>query len=140
MFRFVVKYLGFLKSVPAFPLLFESFLMLWTFVTRPMLLDFIDDIRKEVLKWPGTSVSMHKYGGVQFNHGGKEIGHIHGNGVLDILLSRSLKAQLIAEGLANPHHVFAKSGWISFYICTERDKASALDLLHLSYSKICFSN
>jgi hypothetical protein len=140
MFQFVVKYLGFLKSAPLFPQVFESFLILWTLISRPVILDYVDDIRSKVLTWPNTSVSLHKYGGIQFNHGNKEIGHIHGNGILDIILSRKLKAQLIKEGLAKPHHVFPKSGWISFHLYNEKDKIMALELLHRSYSKILLSN
>ena len=58
----------------------------------------IDAVRNEVLSWDGTSESRHKYGGTQFDCCGKEIGHIHGNGILDILFSKKIKEQLLAEG------------------------------------------
>ncbi|MEO6520853.1 MAG: luciferase family protein [Mucilaginibacter sp.] len=78
---------------------------------------------------------MHRYGGVQFNYNGKEIGHVHSNGLLDVLFSRQIKYDLMNQGLINDHHVFNNSGWISFYIKKEEDVAYAIDLLRMAYLK-----
>ncbi|WEK18241.1 MAG: DUF5519 family protein [Candidatus Pedobacter colombiensis] len=136
LFSFVVRYLGFLKSIPLFPHVFDSLLKLWVFMTRSYLLDWFDEIEYEVLSWEGTSVSMHKYGGLQFNCRGKEIGHLHGNGLLDVLFTREIKQQLLDKGRIQPHHVFEKSGWISFYIVNYYDKAYAEELLMIAYQRI----
>jgi Family of unknown function (DUF5519) len=136
MFDFVVKYLGFLKNVPLLPQVFEVYLILWSFIFKPEVLDVIDAVRDEVLSWNDTSESMHKYGGTQFDCRGKEIGHIHGNGILDILFSKKIKEQLLAEGKIKDHHVFTRSGWVSFYIRKKEDEVYAIQLLHLSYLKI----
>jgi len=136
MFRFIVKHLGFLKQVPLLPHLFDSQLKLWVLLTNRQLLDCFDDIENEVLSWDGTGLSVHKFGGLQFNCNDKEIGHVHSNGILDIRFSRITKQQLIAEGKVTDHHVFGNSGWISFYIRKREDVAYAVKLLKMSLLKI----
>ena len=80
----------------------------------------------------GVDVSLHKFGGRQFNYGRKEIGHIHSNGILDLLFSIKMKKNLLAEGRIADHHVFANSGWTSFYIRSEQDVDKAVELLKMS--------
>jgi hypothetical protein len=135
MFSFVVKYLGFLKYVPGLALLFDSWLKLRTLITNPYILDHIDEIEAEVLKWKNTCVDFHKYGGLQFNYNTKEMGHIHSNGLVDILLSREIKKQLLTEGHIKNHHLFKNSGWISFYVHTPADTVYAIRLLKLAYDR-----
>lgn len=57
-----------------------------------------------------TAITMHKYRGIQFNYRNKEIGHMHGNGMVDILLDRKTKKQLISKNMVKEHHVFKESG------------------------------
>jgi hypothetical protein len=135
-FTFVIRYLGFLKAIPLLPYLFDSQLMLWTLFTNPQILDALDSIEAEVLHWQGTDKRLHKYGGLQFDFNGKEIGHIHSNGLLDIRFSRKIKKQLLAEGRVNHHHVFEKSGWISFYIENKNDAQYAKELLRKAYESL----
>lgn len=134
-FDFTVKYLGFLKHVPLLPHVFEALLKVETFVSNREVLDHMDDIEKTVLSWRQTSIHPHKFGGVQFNVRNKELGHIHGNGLLDIPFSKSVKEQLIAEsnGRVKEHHIYKKSGWISFYVRNTADKDLAIQLLMRSY-------
>ena len=133
MFKFIVKYLNFLKYIPLLPHMVDGMTKLNTYLFRPKVLDCIDEIEKEVLSWEGTHVSIHCYGGLQFNVRNKEIGHIHSNGLMDILFKRDIKMQLIKEGKVEDHHTFSKSGWISYYIHSEEDKKYALELLQYSY-------
>ncbi len=133
MFSFVVRYLGFLKIIPLLPQVFDSLLRLYVFFDRSYLLDWFDEIEEEVLTWEGTSVSLHKFGGLQFNYNGKEIGHIHSNGLLDALYSKEMKQRLLEKDRIKPHHVFEQSGWISFYIVNDQDKAYAKELLKIAY-------
>jgi len=136
MFGLIVKYFGFLKAVPLLPHVFDGLLYLHTYFTNTRLLDCIDLITNEVLSWDDTENALHKYGGLQFNSRGKEIGHIHGNGILDIRFSRKIKEQLIVEGRVVPHHVFKDSGWVSFYMQGMGDFDYAIKLLRMSYLKI----
>jgi|GEM_PF-458510 len=133
MFNFVVRYLGFLKHMPGTAFLFDCWLRIVTLFNNPVLLDYMDEIEGEVLKWRGTIKTLHKYGGVQFNYGNREIGHIHGNGLLDMLLNKNLKQQLMEEGKVLNHHVFKNTGWVSFYIKNKTDKDYAINLLRIAY-------
>lgn len=84
--------------------------------------------------WEGVNVTIHKYGGLQFNVGRKEIGHVHGNGVLDLLLDRQTMLYLVNHRLAHEHHTFRNSGWVTYYIRSEGDYALAIRLLKTGYS------
>ncbi len=116
--------------------LFDGLLKLWAYFTQPALLDWMDEIEAEVLRWERTTSVIHKYGGMQFNYNGREIGHIHSNGLLDMLLSRSVKTQLMADGRISDHHTFKNTGWISFYIYTVEDKDYAVTLLKKGYGRL----
>ncbi|RKR82439.1 hypothetical protein BDD43_2619 [Mucilaginibacter gracilis] len=135
MFKFIIKYLGFLKVVPMVALVFDCMLKLLMLITNPAIANYIDELEATVLRWPGTSTTLHKYGGIQFNYRGTEIGHIHSNSLLDILLSLKTKQMLLAEGRATDHHTFIKSGWVSFYIKNDSDARYAVKLLKLGYQK-----
>lgn len=136
----MVRRLGFLKSIPLFAHYFDSLLKLSTFVAKPRLLDWLDEIEAEVLAWEGISASLHRYGGVQFNYHGREIGHLHGNGLLDLRCGKELKAQLMKTGRVQPHHLFKDSGWLSFYICTADDKIYASQLLRITRDRFARGN
>jgi hypothetical protein len=129
MFNWVVKYLGFLKHVPILPHVYDAWLKLTSLFTNKDLPDYIDEIETEVLSWQHTYVSVHKYGGIQFNIFSREVGHLHGNGLLDILLNREQKSLLMTQYPIEDHHVFKNSGWISFRIRTSQDKQIAIELL-----------
>lgn len=134
-FRFVVNYLGFLKSIPFFGLIYDSLIKIWLCISNPQMLSWFDEIEEEVLNWDGTSISLHRFGGTQFNYQRKELGHLHSNGILDIRFSLQIKKALIADGIAREHHMFAKSGWVSLYIKNQTDVENALSLLSLAYSR-----
>ncbi|WP_240618483.1 luciferase domain-containing protein [Pedobacter yonginense] len=136
MFSFVVKKLGFIKSIPLTALIFDSGIKLWQYIFEPKKLILLDSLEDIVLSWEGVDISLHKFGGTQFNFHKNEIGHVHSNGILDILFDRETKNNLILEGKAEQHHVFEKSGWISFYIKSEADIQPAAHLLRESYLRI----
>jgi hypothetical protein len=140
MFNFIVRYFGFLKAIPLVALVFDCILKLWTLITNPTLSDLLDEIETEVLTWPGTKSTLHKYGGTQFDYQDMEIGHIHSNGLLDLLLNLKTKQQLLAEGRVTDHHTFTKSGWVSFTIKNKEDKANALALLRIAYLMHCLKH
>ncbi len=133
MFDWVVKYLGFLKHVPVLPHVFDALLKLASLLTNKNLPDYIDEIENEVRAWPNTTVHVHKFGRIQFNANTTELGHIHGNGLLDVLLNREQKSLLMKKYPVQDHHIFKKSGWISFWIKTQEDKQTAVALLRYVY-------
>ncbi|HVO44447.1 MAG TPA: luciferase family protein, partial [Aggregatilineales bacterium] len=75
----------------------------------------------------------HRFGGVEFKLGTREIGHIHGDWLVDIPLTNAFRAQLVVEGRAQDHHIYPGTGLISFHLKSDRDIDNALWLLRLSY-------
>jgi hypothetical protein len=83
--------------------------------------------------WPGVSVQPHRFGGVEYVIGRREIGHIHGDQLVDIPFPKKVRDQIVAAGRAQPHHILPETGWISFYIRQEPDVDKAIALLRESY-------
>jgi len=89
-------------------------------------------IEAAVSQWPGMRVRVHRLGGIGFFHDGKESSHIHGNGLLDCFVGREKRDALVSEGRAMPHHIFPRSGWVSFWIEGEADVRAALELIEMA--------
>jgi Family of unknown function (DUF5519) len=92
-------------------------------------------ITAEVGSWPGITVGSHQFGGVQYQLGRREIGHMHGDYVADLPFPRRVRDELIAAGRADYHHALPDSGWVTFRIRGEDDVASAIELFRLGYER-----
>jgi hypothetical protein len=92
-----------------------------------------DRIVKEVLTWEGVEAHPHRFGGTEFTLGRVEIGHIHGDWLVDVPFPKKLRDVLVEEGETQPHHILPESGWTSFYLRKDADVQQALRLLRLSY-------
>lgn len=132
-FNWVVRRIGFLKHVPLLPMVFDGWMMMWNAISHPEIISVIDKIEMTAETWSGIEFSTHKFGGLQLNYKGREVGHIHSNGIIDIPFPKKIRDTLIKNGRAANHHIFTESGWISFYIQTEKDYDAAIALLQLSY-------
>jgi Family of unknown function (DUF5519) len=95
-----------------------------------------ETIRKAVAGWPGTAEASHQFGAIEFRIGEREIGHLHGDRLLDVPFPRAVHDELIAAGLADPHHILPQSGWVSFRIKAPDDVHAAIALLRRSYDLI----
>jgi hypothetical protein len=99
---------------------------------HPALLRAISEVETEVRRWPGIQAGVHRLGGIGFFSHGKESSHIHGNGLLDCFVGRANRDELVRDGRALPHHIFPRSGWISFWIHDEKDVCPALELIRIA--------
>ncbi len=90
-------------------------------------------IRSAASEWNGVTVHPHRFGGIEFRLGKRELGHIHGDSLLDIPFPMATRHELVNSHRVQPHHVLPESGWISFYIKTENDIQEAVLLLKMSY-------
>jgi len=90
-------------------------------------------ITKAVTSWTGVSVEPHRFGGVEYVIGKRELGHIHGDHMLDIPFPKKVRDEIVAAGRAQPHHILPETGWVSFYLRQENDVEQAIALLHESY-------
>jgi hypothetical protein len=132
--RFFSRYCAPLKHIPLIPQAFDGALLLWVFLTRPQILDCIDSVRREVASWPDVSTRIHRFGGVEFQRSNVEIGHIHGNGVLDVRLTAELRKRVVADKTAYLHHTLPNSGWVSLPLRSQADSEAAISLLQMSYA------
>ena len=134
MFRFVVRHLHWLARIPLLPQIFDALLLGWTALFHRERLRAVESLEAAVLRLPGVKLCVHRFGGIGFARDGREFAHVHGNGLLDIHLTRERAAELVAAGIAAPHHVFGPSAWISFWLRSPRDIATALALLECGAS------
>ena len=92
-------------------------------------------IEQVVGSWPGVSVHPHRFGGLEFRYGQRELGHIHRDQLADLPFPRQVRDRLVAEGRAQPHHVLPESGWVSRRIAAAADQDEVIDLFRLSYER-----
>ena len=90
-------------------------------------------ITKAVTSWAGVTPKPHRFGGVEYVIGRREIGHIHGDQLVDIPFPKKVRDEIVAAGRAQPHHILPETGWVSFYLREENDVEKAIALLHESY-------
>lgn len=92
-------------------------------------------IRDEVGSWPGVTTAPHRFGGLEYRYGRKDMGHVHGDRLADLPVPRRLHDDLIAAGRARPHHVLPETGWISVFIDGPADAANVVELFRLQYDR-----
>jgi len=90
-------------------------------------------ITAQLETWPGVVSAPHRFGGVEYLLGTREIGHIHGDHLVDIPFPTRVREAVVAAGRARPHHLLPESGWVSFYLREPDDVARAIGLLRESY-------
>ncbi|HEV8636806.1 MAG TPA: luciferase family protein [Chloroflexota bacterium] len=92
-------------------------------------------IRREVAVWPAVTVAPHRFGGVEFRHGRRELGHLHGDHLADLPFPRRVRDELVAAGRAAPHHVLPDTGWVSRRIGGPADVAEVVALFRMRYER-----
>jgi Family of unknown function (DUF5519) len=90
-------------------------------------------IEREVAGWDGVSVEPHRFGGIEFRVGRRELGHLHGNRLADLPFPVRVREALVKAGKAEPHHILPESGWVSFRIRGEADVPAVIALFRMNY-------
>jgi hypothetical protein len=85
-------------------------------------------------RWAGVETGPHRFGGLEFRLGRRELGHVHGDRLIDIPFPKSVRDEIVAAGEAEPHHILPGSGWVSVFLRTEEDVERAIRLLERSFS------
>ena len=98
-------------------------------------MDVADRIAEQVLSWDGVTTHAHRFGGVEFRLGKRELGHLHGDRLADLPFPRRIRDELVAAGRARPHHVVPESGWVSRTIAGPEDVDEVVALFRLSYER-----
>jgi Family of unknown function (DUF5519) len=89
----------------------------------------------EVTSWPGVTAAPHRFGGVEFRLGRRELGHLHGSHMADIPFPRRLHDELIAAGRVREHRWVPDSGWSTRDIRSAEDVDDVIALLRLNYER-----
>ncbi len=90
-------------------------------------------LTQAVLGWESTTVAPHRFGGVEYQLGKREIGHVHGDSLVDIPFPTKVRDEVVAAGEAEPHHILPDSGWVSIFLRRPEDVERAQALLRRSY-------
>jgi Ni,Fe-hydrogenase I large subunit len=85
-------------------------------------------IEEEVGSWEGVSVQPHRFGGVEFVLGRRELGHLHPTWA-DLPFTRRIREMLLETGRAEPHRA-GVNGWVSHPLDED-----AIELFRLSYER-----
>ena len=90
--------------------------------------DIRESIEREVASWEGVSIHPHRFGGVEFRVGKRELGHLHATWA-DLPFTSRIREMLVQTGRAEPHK-FGVNGWVS------RDfDGEVIELFRLSYER-----
>ncbi len=99
-------------------------------------IDLGERVASIIKHWDGVDLRPHQFGGVEFRVSHREIGHVHLDGVADLLMPVRLRRDLVAAGRAEAHRTQPHSGWISFRLRNEHDVPAALELFRLNYERL----
>ena len=98
--------------------------------------NIVETVKQEIGSWAGVEVLPHRFGGWEFRLRNREIGHLHDARQADLLFPKKMREQLVADGLASPHHLLPATGWLTFYIKSEVGIPALIRLFRRSYERI----
>jgi MFS family permease len=114
--------------------------------------DIVEAIKREILSWPNVTSQPQSFGGIDFRVGGKEIGHLHGENMVDLplrpnvfLASSSINNKLMGAPKQSqektqrslpPHDAYPESNWINYWIKGEDDVPRVVALFRLQYDRL----
>src|SRR5947209_6522352 len=86
---------------------------------------------------PGVTAGRHSFTGggfdwTEYRVGRREIGHVHGDALVDIPFTKKVREELVAAGRAERHHILPESGWVSVWLREAADVERAVELLRRS--------
>jgi hypothetical protein len=95
----------------------------------------LTDAVRAVLTDPDVSEAEHRFGGLEFRLGRRELGHLHGERLADLPFPRRVRDELIAAGRAEAHHALPHSGWVTRRVRGPEDVAAVAELFRMSYER-----
>ena len=90
--------------------------------------DIRAQIEREVGSWEGVTVHPHRFGGVEFRLGRRELGHLH-SGWADLPFTTRIREMLLETGRVEPHRAGIR-GWVSAPFDDD-----TVELFRLSYER-----
>jgi Family of unknown function (DUF5519) len=99
----------------------------------------IETVRAAVGSWEGVTTHEHRFGGIEFRHGRRELGHLHRT-FADLPFPRRIRDELVAGGRARPHHVLPQSGWVTVSMRTVSEISNVIELFRQNYERPTVAN
>ena len=90
-------------------------------------------VRRELLAHPEVTEGAHRFGGVVFHLGRRELGHLHGETVADLPFPATVRDELVAAGRLSADEVAPDSDWVSRRVSGPHDVAQVVELFRISY-------
>src|SRR5690348_9699487 len=94
----------------------------------------LEAVRGQVSSWKGISLHHHRFGGVEFRLGDRELGHLHAK-FADLPFPRPIRDEMVASGRAKPHHVLPDSGWVTVPMRSASEAENVIGLFRLNYER-----
>lgn len=94
----------------------------------------IETVRAAVASWEGVTTHDHRFGGIEFRLGRRELGHLHRT-MADLPFPRRVRDELVAGGRARPHHVLPQSGWVTVPMRTSAEVSNVIELFRQNYER-----
>jgi luciferase-like monooxygenase len=94
----------------------------------------VEVVREAVEKWEGVTTHAHRFGGVEFRLGRRELGHLH-RSFADLPFPRRVRDELVRDGQARPHHVLPESGWVTVPMRTAIEVQHVIELFRKNYDR-----
>ena len=94
----------------------------------------IETVRAAVAGWEGVTTHDHRFGGIEFRLGRRELGHLH-RAFADLPFPRPVRDDLVARGRARPHHVLPQSGWVTVPMRTSAEVSNVIELFRENYER-----
>ena len=106
---------------------------------EPMNPELLMQIDTELQSWPNVNketraTAISDFDVTIYRVGRRQIGHIHYDGVADILFPKAVQRELIAAGRADPHRG-GFDGVVSYELHTPDDVPGVIELFRLSYER-----
>ena len=94
----------------------------------------IETVRQAVASWEGVTTHDHRFGGIEFRLGRRELGHLH-RSFADLPFPRRIRDELVRDGRAKPHHILPESGWVTVPMRTAIEVQNVIALLRENYER-----
>ena len=128
---FLARYFAWVQHVfPWAPAIFDAILMLWALTVTPRRFIVQERLWNQILDLTGVSETSHRYGGREAVFQGRELCHIHGNGVLDFILPRGVDLPNALNRHLHPHHVYPNSRWRTIVVDRTLNTVAVISLLN----------
>ncbi len=83
----------------------------------------------------GVTTHEHRFGGIEFRLGRRELGHLHGERWADLRFQQGIRDMLVETGRAQPHHVLPEHRLGVEADPLEEDADEVIELFRLSYER-----